>query len=695
LEVLEDMRERNCRVFSHFGDYHWVEGVLMVQYEMGSYGGRFLQLVTEWLANWVPLNMYGDPDERERHEKISQVLRGAIGVSTPRRVGPYGEKIKDDFEALFPGRRETFTCYGFDAGLLLGHIIEDMNQYGREIYRGDSFMESLRRQNFLGATGVFKLRDQADYREFFGYGVFNFQDTVESFIQVGRYDPYSESIVELDVNENPIIWPDGSKNLLYIEEDRYETCPFYSEEVEHDPLRSPYLLPISIAIWLSVALISFRVGWKLSSSIYPMERERLITIFDGIVFLGLLIEFFYMFGFTPKFESSQNSFREEIRRGVLTDNTDITFKEKFFFSAIFVIAYLVQTVVFSFSDLYYGRSIGAYQFGNSLPFTCSFLLSFSGFEWLIGNLMEVNNCSTNVTYRGDTTRYFAQDCSIECNSSEGDLYRRIGNLLLLLYVPIATYHRLQFQNLTSFKIFRQSLKFLTLKTVGYLLLTLSNPFLEKTPYWHSFANILTIGGLFIYCWVERNCVSAQGPRIFHLGWYIVILLDLTVMLMLSLFDYTGDLDLWLVLMIIFATLVIGYTIYQMKHGVRMMASHRAPTVKFDRILRFLFARKSFKPSQVRQEAAMGVLFGVKDYKRTLTQVSLGSESVGVPTTCKHKHFETAVSEEHSFEHSHRELNVGRNLPTECHGLIETHSLNVLPNLNLHDEPNPNTKSFCL
>mmetsp|Transcript_21095 Transcript_21095/g.23868 ORF Transcript_21095/g.23868 Transcript_21095/m.23868 type:complete len:423 (-) Transcript_21095:116-1384(-) len=140
-------------------------------------------------------------------------------------------------------------------------------------------------------------------------------------------------------------------------------------------------------------------------------------------------------------------------------------------------------------------------------------------------IIEINHCSLKVDFNGDSQYYLVRDCNMSCESSQWYALAFLGNIVLFIYYPIATYHRMGYQINEDALVVRQSVQYLALKTVFYPILMFLEKLTHFSPETHVWLFIPIIFSFVVYSFKSESFFNARGPKFLQRGCYVAVLLE--------------------------------------------------------------------------------------------------------------------------------------------------------------------------
>ncbi|CAG9322130.1 Gucy2g_4 [Blepharisma stoltei] len=404
--------------------------------------------------------------------KRKELLLGSLSFSSIEYYGDYGEKIEAEIAKAFYPEDPSYKCFSFDAFMLAANGLDYTINQGGEIENPWLLNKNLRKQRFVGCSGVISINSNSNDRNSAPKPLMNFyyNETDKTYYEEIAMIFNLESSKTLSVLQQ-IIWPGGSYEIPKDLRDDNFDCPFDKKLVSRSGKGIGLLFGIYFSIFSASGFMTFFVWqrWKLID--FPkLKKQKKIKFADMMVYLVIAIDFFQYLYLGPPI--SINPLVAYISETTSVDLSNIISFKGSFFWIVMILALSLASLSIFLNIL----TVTRFKYYLETKYFADIKALAEGLMPILGNalfipifsfLLNIFAC-THTTGHNIFDTYLDHDCYQYCWQGKHLIFAIFSIVAIFVYVPLIVYYRPLYQEVQESLNIKTMPKYLVVKSFAQI-----------------------------------------------------------------------------------------------------------------------------------------------------------------------------------------------------------------------------------
>ncbi|CAG9322980.1 unnamed protein product [Blepharisma stoltei] len=402
--------DQNCNIFFLFCADPSFLYVFNSLYDMGIRKGDALFLINGLTGSDL---LYATPGVNTA--KTAQLLNGILYLFIPEWIGTLGNKLKIEFDQLYPLHGNRIRCVHYDAVWAIAEAVQMLINSGKNYEDYHAMNSAIKNVRFRGCSGSVMIENGSNDRRLNIYSLYNsyYDNSTNKWIanEVGHFSPYSGTFFQLT---NPIVWPGNSAPSTF----KHYDCPYKNKKV-HISIKSK-LISMSICLCtviFCILFVFFIIKVKFSYELEKISEQKYFTDPDNWMMAIIFIESLQFQGIGPSFEAfnalyydicSVMSYNLEFFSGFKDETFWRFFYGTIFFGLFWFALQLIIVIKIEKIGLYW-----IYETAVKIEEIIGALMAGIFFQPILSMLLKITQCDYG-SGEDLTDAFFNYDCHFSC-----------------------------------------------------------------------------------------------------------------------------------------------------------------------------------------------------------------------------------------------------------------------------------------
>ncbi|CAG9309870.1 unnamed protein product [Blepharisma stoltei] len=387
----------------------------------------------------------------EQRRKLLELSYGGIVVAQTEWIGEYGETVKNGFVKKY-GNHRDFGCWAFDAAMLLLNGIEFTIKQGENVKNYKVLNSNLRKQKFLGCSGIVSIESGGNQRSFPTLGIYSLRwdERIQSLYEelVGQYDINSAQLITL---YKSILWYDNT-TVIPTDTIVYENdCPFPKSKIFNSNSGAKILYGISAAVVAFTIITAFAIWKKFWKNIKIKQLTTAAHIhFEDYILMGIMAaDFFQFISQGPDISDLYMWLSKACGYSLIHFDSSVSGDNYwiYLYSAMIIACFWI----FSAFILIFKLKICDNWMLRHARKISLLLLPIIGdllFVPMISVLLSIFQCDKGIG-SSITDSFIKNDCTTYCWTQKYSIWGALSIIFLATYIPLTIYFREYYENVND------------------------------------------------------------------------------------------------------------------------------------------------------------------------------------------------------------------------------------------------------